>query len=133
MAEDPQYKYVMINNPVDLRRNALFTSKLIIQQMMSYEKIKILREEKKKLVQELSTLSVEMVEIYNKLMELLPKPLVDVVEKEKIIEERATRRTTKGKKSEKKHQIEETNTKKSKIERLYDVLKQLDEKLEKLQ
>lgn len=133
MAEVSQYRYILINNPVELRKNLLFSSKLIIQQMMSYEKIKMIREEKKKVIQELSALSIEMVEIYNKLMEVLPKPIVEEIEKEKTTEERTTRRAAKGKKSEKKQQVEEISNKKSKIEKLYEVLKQLDEKIEKLQ
>lgn len=133
MTSTSDYKYVMIKNPVELRRNLLLTSKFVIQQMMYYEKIKLIREQKKKVIQELSVLSQEMGELYNKLLEMLPKPISQEMKKDRIIEEHSSKKSGRKKRSEKTPSDEEKNLKLSKIEKLYEVLKQLDERIEKLE
>lgn len=71
MKED--FFYVGIKEPVELRRSLLESSKLVIQNLQKYEKIRGIREEKLKQTEELKNLLAEIKRLNNKLKAAFPR------------------------------------------------------------
>ncbi len=72
MAEEEGF-FVGINNPIDVRRNLLECSREMIQTLQSFEKIKVIRVEKLKRIQQLKTVLRELDLLVSKLRNELPK------------------------------------------------------------
>ncbi|MEM4396411.1 MAG: hypothetical protein QXR30_02010 [Candidatus Woesearchaeota archaeon] len=124
--------YTVIDNPIELRRNLLLISKLVIQQMMSYEKLQILREEKQKLIDKFKITCEEINSIYDKIHEILPQ-----VSSSMLHEKEEKSESSKSKKGKSSAKIITSSTEEAagntKIEKLYNTLKELESKIEKLQ
>ncbi|MBD3203322.1 hypothetical protein GF327_03450 [Candidatus Woesearchaeota archaeon] len=73
MKEQNQDFFVGVDNPMDIRRNLLESSRELIQTLQSYEKIKKIRELKIKRIKQLRTVGKELDMLFSKLKDTLPK------------------------------------------------------------
>ncbi len=78
--------YVGINEPSELRKEILESSKVVIEDLKKYEKVRLLRESKNKEVARLKKIIKEIDNSFNKLKLLLPKTtLKPVTEDDEIL------------------------------------------------
>ena len=120
-------KYTVIENPVDIRKNLLISSKSLIQILMIYEKFKVIRRERLEKMNQLKHVIEEINELMGKIMENLP-----AIKEEHSKENTIPKKTTKKVQSENKQETSAKRKRKNKIEKLYDQLKEIDDTLKNL-
>jgi hypothetical protein len=111
--------FVKLNKSVDFRRNILESSKMIIHIMQDNRKLKIIREKKLKLIDELKDDLKEITLLIDKLDDRMPDKHL---REEKPVEEKPV-------KDKKKPAIEETATD---VNRLEYTLEKIEKKLSSL-
>ncbi len=125
-------KYTIIENPVEIRKNLLMTSKALIQILMIYEKLKVIRRERLEKMNQLKSVIEEINELMDKLLERLPEIKEFSNMKSEQGNNKEDLKKTKEAKSKSKERGSGKHGRKTKIDKLYDQLKQIDEVLKNL-
>lgn len=113
--------YVGIEDPVEVRRNLLESSKEIIHDLQRYEKLKMIKGQKKEAMDKLKKKIAEINVLIAKLKSIVPE---SKIEKIAPLQERVPQTTKKVTKEQPRRKTE--------IEKLNDELRRVEEKLKKL-
>ncbi|MEM2115382.1 MAG: hypothetical protein QXD62_01710 [Candidatus Woesearchaeota archaeon] len=112
-------RFIIIEDPIELRKSILYSSKFLVQNLLYHEKVNLIREQLLNKVSELQQKLKEIEQISARLLEKMPiveTMIEDVEEKEEKLE-----------KSSKKPE------RKSRMDKLYESLRLLDERIKKLE
>ncbi|NQU98125.1 hypothetical protein HQ533_01545 [Candidatus Woesearchaeota archaeon] len=131
MAED---FFRRIENPNDIRRRVLESSKEIIQNLKSYQKILKIREQKSEKIKELKLRLKEINIFLDKLKDEFPTELISKFEEEKKKKEKPSRKKKgqKGKKTSKKQAVKKKIIEPSELTKLESALSSIESKLKTL-